>query len=348
MTQPLDPEAEQYMYEAEAEAEAFRKFQEEQQASFEISSTQIEEIDATEEESQELINSSSIRKVPFRGFKARSQHSINLLNAILLKPPFGIENGSTVPERWQAVVNILKETGSKNAVGGKNEYEHVIPRTCQLAWNKFRQDHNDHVRAQERLTGAVENEDHWTNLLRVVVELEEAELVKKKASSSSSKKTSAELEEQKNKQGAALVSAAMSHMKRRRESSSDTDTSDTSGSSNIRQRSRQTVRSEFKDFIQMAREKIEESTSTQKVRDELLTTTFNNFEAATSRQAETIASTIAATINQVTEKQTSSLATAVASAMETAAKVHAEAVEAAANRQASAMEALAAALMSRK
>ncbi|KAF9173131.1 hypothetical protein BGX21_003688 [Mortierella sp. AD011] len=120
------------------------------------------------------------RKTPFRSFKPRSKQSIALLNAMLRCSPFDKANGSSVHERWQGVINILIEAGEQQVeVGGKNAYLNVIPRTCQLAWDRFKEDYTRVIESHssERLGMT---RDGWNNLVHQVLELEQAGKVRKK------------------------------------------------------------------------------------------------------------------------------------------------------------------------
>ncbi|KAF8943715.1 hypothetical protein BGZ46_006452, partial [Entomortierella lignicola] len=183
-------------------------------------------------------------------------------------------NGAIIPERWQGVVNVLLEGGEQlKTIGGKNVYENVAPRTCRLAWDKFKSDHHKHIQAQRRLTGAVENEDFWTNLVRSVVELEEVELDKKKETTES-RKRSAELMEQGNREGALLVDASLARMRRASNTTSDGSAVEDSGTAvtyfsrskrNRRHELQQQISQKATQFIDNAQQII--ATSTQKQQD---------------------------------------------------------------------------------
>ncbi|KAF9367256.1 hypothetical protein BGX21_007639, partial [Mortierella sp. AD011] len=94
----------------------------------------------------------------------------------------------------------------------------------------FKSGHHKHTQAQRRLTGAVENEDFWTNLVRSVVELEEVELDKKREATES-RKRSAELMEQSNREGALLVEASLARMRRGSNTTTDGSATEDSGTS---------------------------------------------------------------------------------------------------------------------
>ncbi|KAF9369468.1 hypothetical protein BGX21_005949, partial [Mortierella sp. AD011] len=77
--------------------------------------------DTTTQNGSDGPSTSTGRKTPFRGFTARSDHSVALLKAMLFKSPFDKKNGATIPERWQGVVNVLFEGGEQlKTIGGKN------------------------------------------------------------------------------------------------------------------------------------------------------------------------------------------------------------------------------------
>ncbi|KAF9161543.1 hypothetical protein BGX20_002074, partial [Mortierella sp. AD010] len=150
---------------------------------------------------------------------------------MLFKSPFGKKNGATIPERWQGVVNVLFEGGEQlTIIGGENVYENVALRTCWLAWGRFKSGHHKHAQAQIRLTGAVENEDSWTNLVRIVAEVEEVEL-DKKSEAAESHKQSTELMEQSNREGALLVEASLARMCRGSKMTTDGSAAEDSGAS---------------------------------------------------------------------------------------------------------------------
>ncbi|KAF9981947.1 hypothetical protein BGZ79_006033 [Entomortierella chlamydospora] len=112
--------------EQEEQARAYRKFQQEQEsitpeldgeANESVEDTGAESDDELQSVNEQAISVSG-RKTPFRGFTPRSEHSINLLNAMLLMSPFDKANGPTVPERRQRVVDTLLESGASKAWNG--------------------------------------------------------------------------------------------------------------------------------------------------------------------------------------------------------------------------------------
>ncbi|KAF9436839.1 hypothetical protein BGZ76_002800 [Entomortierella beljakovae] len=181
-------------------------------------------------DSDEEATSTLIRKVPFRGFTPQSAHSFNLLNAMLRHSPFNKANGPSVPKRWGVVVDSLKVLGASNVdIGESNPYDNVIARTCQLAWSSFRASYYEHEKAQ-RLTGSMQNEHEWNNLLRRVVESEEREKGNDKKRKERNNPL-AELIEQTRDDGEILVETSTTRMKRPRigitsESESATDSPD--------------------------------------------------------------------------------------------------------------------------
>ncbi|KAF9433121.1 hypothetical protein BGZ76_009874 [Entomortierella beljakovae] len=272
-----------------------------------------------------------------------------------MKPPFDKTSRVKVPERWLAVVDVLKQGGERGGQGTK-EYENVTYRTCMLAWNKFREEHMSRVNAQAKITGAVENQDAWTNLVRTVFALEEAEKGKKK-SASGSKKTSPELREQPNQQGASLVAAAVSGMKRQRPPTTSTGISDASASASesetTRRRSRprnnyQQDTQKFQKLILDLQRKLDQSSADQRNRVELLLRAISNMEERTERQVASISTVLGLS----SERQTAELARVVTTAISSSAQINADAVKSAADRQAvvadrqaAALEALASALL---
>jgi len=229
--------------EMQQEQEAFNRFQAEQLERNMVEEDQAEEEegegedddDESGEENTMAARNISSKKTPFRAFRARSRQAIALLKAMLLQSPFDKNNGHKVPDRWQKVVDVLIQTGEAGLCpGNRNEYEHVTTWACRLAWDRFKEAHHNHLKAQSRLTGAIDN-DEWEDLVHSVIELEEVEEECKK-SAASNKKRSAELQEQSNRDGAMLVEASLQRISRAHNTSTESSVSEDSGTDRGRPR----------------------------------------------------------------------------------------------------------------
>ncbi|KAF9974815.1 hypothetical protein BGZ65_008553 [Modicella reniformis] len=232
------------------------------------------------------------RKAPFRLFTSDSEHSTRLLQAMLLKPPF-IKSAGPIHKRWMAVIDVLKQGAAQkayleaelratevtNTQEDNNPYRNVEPRTCRLAWEKFKAELKEHDKQKARKTGAVADETQWLTLIRAVVEVEELEEEKRaEAAASNTRKRSAELMEQINKDGATLRDAAMQDGPRRRGAESETDSTSTSEPRRTRPRKRraQDHRELIELFIQRSEKQITDASRRQKER----------YDEATRRQEE--------------------------------------------------------------
>ncbi|KAF8958292.1 hypothetical protein BGZ46_002005 [Entomortierella lignicola] len=341
-----DDEEQATLHVQEEDARAFREYQLHQESLASEKTLAHEELLAQQDpdtevepeiENSELVDNSSItaspRKVPFRGFLSGNEHSINLLNAMILHPPFDKATGSTVPARWQRVAEALHEVGENiiRIAGGANIYENVIGRTCQRSWATFREEYKTHERASRSLTGAVENETPWTNLLRTVVELEDLELGKMKEATKS-RKRSAELQEQSSHDGAMLVEAAMSCVRSPR---SIEDTNVSSEKRSRPRREKDNAITMVREAIQQTREQISEAKETQLIRD--------NEEREAQGKHDNEMKEILRRLEDSSNLQATALE-AVVSRQEAVANKQEEAV----NRQTVAIEALAAAILGKK
>ncbi|KAF9993888.1 hypothetical protein BGZ80_004754 [Entomortierella chlamydospora] len=252
------------------------------------------------------------RKTPFRSFKPRSKQSIALLNAMLRCSPFDKANGSSVHDRWQGVINILIQAGEQQVeVGGKNAYLNVIPRTCQLAWDRFKEDYTRAIESHssERLGMT---RDGWNNLVHQVLELEQAGKVRKKKGAKRSN-----MDDENN--GTQLDDDAFASRLGRR-LFSDTDMSvnydDHPQSSRLRLDDSallHQIQKQVSELVRYAKEKSEDSSRRQEYRDKVLIDTLastqqkflqamNNLvakqEAASERQATAIEALTAALLRK--------------------------------------------------
>ncbi|KAG0021916.1 hypothetical protein BGZ82_011171 [Podila clonocystis] len=284
---------EEIRLERQQEQDAFNQFQaqrriiieEDQEEEDENENEEEDEADdESTEENADATTSHKKSKTPFRSFKPRSRQAIALLKAMLLQSPFDKKNGQLVPDRWKKVVNLLVQNGEAELrTGNRNEFEHVSVRACRLAWERFKKDHQNHLQAQARLTGAVDN-DEWEDLVHSVVELEEVEEDRKKAVLAS-KKRSAELLEQSNRDGAMLVEASLQRMSRTRNITSDS-VSEDSGTERGRPRPRrerqQEVQQQMVEFLQYAKDRIANSAQRQEDRDNNLKEAFQASQQQTA------------------------------------------------------------------
>ncbi|KAF9110007.1 hypothetical protein BGX27_006886 [Mortierella sp. AM989] len=261
---------------------------------------------------------SSGRKTPFRSFTPKSNQSIALLNAMLRNSPFDKANGPSVVERWQAVVDILIQLGERHVEGGgKNAYHNVIPRTCKLAWDRFKDDYNRTM--GNRSPGPSDAEDNWNNLVRQVMDLEQAGKGRNKK-----QKKSAMIVEQDENEGAQLDETFAPRINRRHFSDADMSGNEELSAESEQHPSRrlrldesnsfQEIQNQVSNFIQYAKEKLDDSSRQQHYRDRVLVETV-----ASSQQQ------LLQAVHHLIAKQ-----------------------EAASERQAIAIEALASAILSRK
>ncbi|KAI1314424.1 hypothetical protein EDD11_002168 [Mortierella claussenii] len=202
-------------------------------------STSVDEVSIHCDEEQEASCSASSksRKVPFRGFKIGSEHSERLLKAMLLKPPFDRSEGS-VPERWMAVIEIMRQGAARaSALMGmeyqdpkQNMYWNVEPRTCQRAWEKFKTEllHRDNKK-KTRKTEAEADDTPWWALVRSVAEVEELEGTRRhETATSTSRKRSADCMEQETQDDPWLRDATTMERSRQRDMDSDADSASAS------------------------------------------------------------------------------------------------------------------------
>ncbi|KAF9343046.1 hypothetical protein BGX26_006346 [Mortierella sp. AD094] len=247
-------------------------------------STEMEE----DSDQDELINGesanesvsplSSGRKTPFRSFKPRSKQSIALLNAMLRCSPFDKANGSSVHDRWQGVINILIQAGEQQVeAGGKNAYLNVIPRTCQLAWDRFKEDYNRAIESHssERLGTT---RDGWNNLVHQVLELEQAGKVRKKKGA---KRSNADDGDHENNRAQLDDDAFVSRLSRRLFSDTDMSVNDDDQPQSSRHRlddsaSLHRIQKQISEFVRYAKEKIDDSSRRQEYRDKVLVDTLTN------------------------------------------------------------------------
>ncbi|KAF9362622.1 hypothetical protein BGX34_005808 [Mortierella sp. NVP85] len=200
------------------------------------------------------------RKTPFRGFTTDSKYSKMLLKAMLLKPPFAKSEGND-SERWIKVIQILQEGTAQSATmmgtgTDDNVYMNVEPRTCKLAWARFKEELKEHDKLKK--TGVVADETPWLSLIRSVVEKEEIEEERRKNAAKSTKR-SAELMEQNNRDGVNLRDAAMMAGPRRRKTGSDSDSAAPSDRTHDRKRRQDQRRQLMEEFIQSTQLQIAES-----------------------------------------------------------------------------------------